>query len=235
MKSTIKYPCIWDAQKDEPGSKRTSVKPRKYPRRYVPSSFYCGHEFSELSVMFGSPPNCEPAEDIMPCIGCPCCCDMIDDPAERGPEPLAGLPEAPRAFVDGFFFLGFCRPSRFACSRASLRPQLLSRNTSAYRATRPTRIMTYALQRFLIPDSDFRHSGLQFAKICQYLRSLPETGIDSPFTSTTLHTRFHSLGRRNRNRNLHDRLPIFTLFHSRDLPSSSGRHRGGTHSKITCR
>lgn len=135
-KSSIKYPRIWDAQKDEPGLKRTSVTPRKYPRRYVPSSFYCGHEFSELSVMFGSPPNCEPAEDIMPCIGCPCCCDMMDDPAERGPEPLAGLPEAPGAFVDGFFFLGFCRPSRFACSRASLRPQLLSRNTSAYRVNR---------------------------------------------------------------------------------------------------
>lgn len=60
----------------------------------------------------------------MPCMGWPGC-DMMDEPADKGPAPAAGLPDAGAAPGAGFFFLGFCLPSRFACRRASLRPQLI--------------------------------------------------------------------------------------------------------------
>ena len=49
----------------------------------------------------------------------------MDELADKGPAPAAGLPDAGAAPGAGFFFLGFCLPSRFACRRASLRPQLI--------------------------------------------------------------------------------------------------------------
>lgn len=80
----------------------------RHPSTNSPKIPYCGHGLSELSVMFGSPPNCDPADGTIPCIGCPCCCDMIEEPVDRGPEePLAGLPEPPGPFAGTFFFLGF--------------------------------------------------------------------------------------------------------------------------------